>query len=289
MSSPKNRKEPRLRVQVPVSLSIGKKTLHASTEDVSYHGLYVAIDDDLPPLRQLVKVEIQLRGGAETFTPHATVVRHGDDYGKKGVGLELFGRTESQAWDAFVREAQQSPVAPSYPSAPPPLPPVQPGVPAGFGPPPMPAPPYLPQAQAAPIIHGLSDKPPPMAPPVAPPYAGANRRRHARFSLPIEIRVRTSRSIHTAVGIDASLGGLSLCAADLALSIGETIVLNLAQPGTPLSFRVEAIVRRTLPAPHPGTFGYGVEFSGLDDARQTVLQDFFDTAVSTLGGSPRPA
>ncbi len=103
-----NRREPRLRAQVPVLISIGKKTVTASTEDVSYHGLYVAIDER-PALRQLIRVEVQLNRGTETFQTHATVVRHADDYGKVGVGLEFFGRTESATWDSFVQEVQRNP------------------------------------------------------------------------------------------------------------------------------------------------------------------------------------
>ena len=374
MSSEQNRREPRLRVQVPVILSFGKKTAKTATEDISYRGLYVPLEDELPPLRQLVKVEIQLPSGSETFTPHAMVVRHGDDYGKRGVGLEFFGRTESVAWDQFVRDAQQHPQPPTpsvppqpglaagqqpfaqpplaqqpfaHQSAPPPFPqpgfaqhpPAQPFAQQPFtqpfpqaAPQPAPwapygqqappaqqplhghfaagAPPHTPLAPPAPVIHGLTPPPPPpdampvgghFAPPpatawdgeqksapppplasAAPAFTGANRRRHARFPMPIEIRVRTSHSMHVAYGIDASLGGLSLCGNDLALNVGEHLVLNLAQPGTPLSFRVEATVRRTVPAPHAGTFGYGVEFVSLEPTRQTMLQEFYDASSRAL-------
>ncbi len=416
MSSEQNRREPRLRIQVPVILTFGKKTVATATEDISHRGLYVPMEEDLPALRMLVKVEIQLPNGAEAFTPHAMVVRHGDDYGKRGIGLEFFGRTESVAWDQFVRGAQQQPQAQlNSPSAPPPYqqqqqqafappppfgapspgqqpfaqqqpfgappafspataqPPFAQGFPQGgfpqgqqggfpnaqppfaqpafaqppfaqpqheqygqppqgFGPPfpgqayssgsapppPLPAhaqqapqyaapsPPHMPHAPSAPIIHGLTPPPPvpppdgdgsfaqpgapswenerKSAPPPLPPpvFTGADRRRHARFELPIEIRVRTSRSIHVAYGIDASLGGLSLCGSDLALNVGEHLILNLAQPGTPLSFRVEATVRRTVPAPHAGTFGYGVEFVSLEPARRAMLQEFYDASATAL-------
>ncbi len=417
MSSEQNRREPRLRTQVPVILTFGKKTVATTTEDISYRGLYVPMDEDFPALRMLVKVEIQLPNGAEAFTPHAMVVRHGDDYGKRGIGLEFFGRTESVTWDQFVRDTQQQPQAHlSSPSAPPPYqPPALPGFnpqqqafapppfgaptpgqqpfaqgqqplapplpsfspataqppfaqgfsqggfpqdgppqgglshaqppfappqhqqygqpPRGFGPPlpgqafspgstpPLPAqghhaaqfaasaPPHMPHLPSPPIIHGLTPPPPvpppdgsaadvsfahpgapsweherKSAPPPLPPavFTGADRRRHARFELPIEIRVRTSRSIHVAYGIDASLGGLSLCGSDLALNVGEHLILNLAQPGTPLSFRVEATVQRTVPAPHAGTFGYGVEFVSLEPARRTMLQEFYDASATAL-------
>ena len=363
------RKEPRFRIHVPVIVSLGKKTVTIDSEDISYRGLYVPLElDDIPPIRKLIRVEIQLPAGAGTFATHAMVVRHGDDYGKVGIGLEFFGRTESAEWDRFVRESQSadasggqqpqqqqqpppfqgfqpSPSVPPFQAArpasmPPPLPQALPTSPPPFSPqapPPPPAPPpqaFAPQApsppqapppppqapqpppppvahfappyphfapppQPSPIIHGLGDSSPPKAeafpspartaPPIPaaatpePGATGAERRRHARFSMPIEIRVRTARSIHIAHGIDASLGGISLCGADLALTIGDQVILNLAQPGTPLSFRLEAVVRRTLPAPHPGTFGYGLEFIKVDDERHTLLTDFFDTARNTLG------
>lgn len=350
------RKEPRFRVNVPVIVSLGKKTVTIETEDISYRGLYVPLEpDDLPPLRKLIRVELQLHGGTDTFATHAMVVRHGDDYGKIGIGLEFFGRTESADWDRFVRESQATTASaappqvqpapfnppPGFPQTPPPpfvaqpspmpIPPFNPGPPAfppGPPAPPPPPPPISPQPPApppqpahfsppyphfapppqAPVIHGLGQSsppdafnqptqrqsaPPPPFPPQPPPLPtaasgsapppGAERRRHARSPMPIEIRVRTTRSIHVAHGIDASLGGISLCGADLALNIGEQIILNLAQPGTPLSFRVEAMVRRTLPAPHPGTFGYGLEFTQLDEVRQTLLSDFFETAKKAFG------
>ena len=102
-----NRREPRLRAQVPVLITVGKKTVTASTEDVSYHGLYVAIDER-PGLRQLIRVEVQMPNrGTETFSTHATVVRHDNDYGRVGVGLEFFGRTEDGL--SFV---QRQPITP---------------------------------------------------------------------------------------------------------------------------------------------------------------------------------
>ncbi len=92
--------------------------------------------------------------------------------------------------------------------------------------------------------------------------------------------------MHVAHGLDVSLGGVSLCGADLALNIGESIILNIAQPGTNFTFRVDAVVRRTLPSPHPGTFGFGLEFNNLDPARYAMLSQFLDAAAATLGHKP---
>lgn len=88
--------------------------------------------------------------------------------------------------------------------------------------------------------------------------------------------------MHVAWGIDGSNGGVSLCGQDLALHIGEHVVLNLSQPGTPFSFRVEASVRRTVPSPQPGTYAFGLEFMLQDESRATALYEFIATARETI-------
>jgi c-di-GMP-binding flagellar brake protein YcgR len=120
------------------------------------------------------------------------------------------------------------------------------------------------------------------ASPSAPPPGGVERRRHPRVPLPVDIRIRTTRSMHAATGIDVSLGGVSLCAPDLALNIGDQVILNIAQPGTNFTFRLDAVVRRTLPSPHPGTFAFGFEFLPLDGTRQTLLAEFLEAAAAAV-------
>lgn len=85
--------------------------------------------------------------------------------------------------------------------------------------------------------------------------------------------------MHVAHSIDVSLGGVSLAGTDLALSIGEQVILNLLKPGTILSFRLDAVVRRTLPSPFPGTFAFGFEFLPMDPTRLALFSEFLETAV----------
>ena len=112
--------------------------------------------------------------------------------------------------------------------------------------------------------------------------AAGERRRYQRFSFPVDIRVRTSRSMHATRGLDVSLGGVSMCGPDLALNVGEQVILNLSQPGTNFTFRLDAVVRRTLPSPHPGTFAYGCEFLALDPTRFALLVEFLESATASL-------
>jgi len=90
--------------------------------------------------------------------------------------------------------------------------------------------------------------------------------------------------MHQTHGLDVSLGGVSLCGPDLALTIGEQVILNLSQPGTNFTFRLDAVVRRTLPSPHPGTFAFGCEFLPLDPTRFALLVEFLESATAALGG-----
>jgi len=92
--------------------------------------------------------------------------------------------------------------------------------------------------------------------------------------------------MHATIGIDISLGGVSLAGAGLALSVGDNVILNIAQPGTNFTFRVDAVVRRTLPSPHQGTFGFGLEFTGLDQTRYEMLAQFLDAAAAALATRP---
>lgn len=85
--------------------------------------------------------------------------------------------------------------------------------------------------------------------------------------------------MHVAHTIDVSLGGASAAGADLSLSVGEQIIVNLLKPGTILSFRVDAVVRRTLPSPYPGTFAFGFEFLPMEPNRQALFNEFLETAI----------
>lgn len=87
--------------------------------------------------------------------------------------------------------------------------------------------------------------------------------------------------MHVAHSIDVSLGGASIAGGDLALNIGEQVILNLLKPGTILSFRLDAVVRRTLPSPYPSTFAFGFEFLPMDPNRTALFGEFLETAVPT--------
>lgn len=106
---------------------------------------------------------------------------------------------------------------------------------------------------------------------VAPNATGVERRRYPRFPFGAPITVQGSGPAVHATGIDASLGGVSLCAERLALKIGERVNLSLASREGQGRLELDAVVRRTLPSPHPGTFAFGLELSAVSGEKLSIL------------------
>jgi hypothetical protein len=115
---------------------------------------------------------------------------------------------------------------------------------------------------------------------VAPNATGVERRRYPRFPFGAPIAVHGSGQPVHATGIDASLGGVSLCAERLVLKIGETVRLALATRDGQSRFDLEATVRRTLPSPHPGTFAFGLELTALSGEKLANLARLYRSWVT---------
>jgi len=291
------RRDKRLNVELPVTLKVGKKPLFGSTVNVSFHGLSVTVDDP-PPIRQLVQVELDLTTG-KTFAAHMMVVHVSD----KTIGLEFFGRSNNPDWDDFVQGAMRQPATNPNMSGPPPMPTTNPNIvsiprapnigviaPVGAlaGPlsknqlgtsPNVAVPGGFPGTPA----RGVSAVARPSAP--QGPYAGPERRRAPRIGMKLELRLRTLRSIHTAFTSDVSMIGATVLVSDLQAGIGETLIVNLIQPGTSFSFRRDGTLKwaRSLEAPWTQI---GVEFSGLEQMREMLFAEFMNTAFAALQKSP---
>lgn len=185
---------------------------------------------------------------------------------------------------------------PTVPGAPPPPIPgtSSSGVMAAVTPPtaPMAVPPILsgslpPAAQPVAQAPSVAPPPPPPMPhhPTPPPYAGQERRRAPRVHMQLELRLRTRRSIHTAHTVDVSMLGATIIVADHQAQLGETVIVNLIQPGTSFSFRRDGVVKRISVVEGPWSH-VGVEFAMLEPVREVLFAEFMNTAYATLKGPP---
>ena len=101
----------------------------------------------------------------------------------------------------------------------------------------------------------------------------------------LELRLRTPRSIHTAFTSDVSMIGATVLVSDLQAGVGESLIVNLIQPGTSFSFRRDGILKWARPLEAPWT-QIGVEFSGLEQMRELLFAEFMNTAYAALQKSP---
>ncbi|MFO0549689.1 MAG: PilZ domain-containing protein [Polyangiaceae bacterium] len=168
------------------------------------------------------------------------------------------------------------------------LPPPVPLAPSGWPgtnpnvatPPPAPA---APPPRTAPSQPPAPPQPPPrsVTSPVRQPYAGPERRRAPRIEMQIELRLRTPRSIHVGFTVDVSMLGATVATQDIQVQPGESVVVNLIQPGTNFSFRRDGIATRLVAI--EGNWSHvGVAFNALDPTREVMFAEFMNTAYSTL-------
>lgn len=107
------------------------------------------------------------------------------------------------------------------------------------------------------------------------------RRRRPRFAARLEMRVRTQRNIHVAFTRDLSENGLFMEGGpDLAIEIGEPLVLNVIRPESRASVRVTGQARHKR-AIGDG-FGYGVVFDALPAGLEQEMLAFVASAVEFL-------
>ena len=112
-------------------------------------------------------------------------------------------------------------------------------------------------------------------------YGGAERRVAPRVRMQLELRLRTSRSIHVAHTIDISMMGVGVLVADCPAQIGEQVIVNLIQPGTSMSFRRDGSVSRVT-AVVGGWVHVAVQFVPVDPMREVLFANFMNTAYASL-------
>ncbi len=102
------RRDPRFRVERPVTLVRGRRASAALTADVGFRGVRVRTDTP-PPLRELLVLRVNLPTDGEPLEVHGMAVWGGDRGGgaaEPGVGIQFFAvPQESQhRWNEFVRQ-----------------------------------------------------------------------------------------------------------------------------------------------------------------------------------------
>jgi hypothetical protein len=117
--------------------------------------------------------------------------------------------------------------------------------------------------------------------PVSERAPSEERRRRPRFAARLEMRVRTQRNIHVAYTRDLSENGLFMeGGADLAIELGEPLVLNVVRPESRASVRLSGQVRHKR-AIGDG-FGYGVAFDPMPPQLEQEMLAFVTSAVEFL-------
>ena len=117
--------------------------------------------------------------------------------------------------------------------------------------------------------------------PVSERAPSEERRRRPRFAARLEMRVRTQRNIHVAFTRDLSENGLFMeGGADLAVELGEPLVINIVRPESRASVRVtgQARHRRTIGQ----GVGYGVAFDAMPPELEQEMLAFVTSAVEFL-------
>lgn len=112
-------------------------------------------------------------------------------------------------------------------------------------------------------------------------YGGAERRVAPRVSMQLELRLRTSRSIHVAHTIDISMMGVGVLVSDCPAQIGEQVIVNLIQPGTSMSFRRDGSVARVTSV-LGGWVHLALQFAPVDPMREVLFANFMNTAYAAL-------
>jgi len=262
------RRDRRLPVELPVTLKVGKKSMSGTTVNASFKGLLVRAEE-VPGVRQLVQLDLLLPNG-DPFNAHMQVIHSGNGL----AGLEFFGRATHAAWDEFVQTLSRR--AGGTPAQGVSIPP--PGAGSSIAPKYSQAPPPMPSNAPAPTA-GASREWARSGP--APAYTGPERRRAPRITMRLELRLRTTRSIHTAFTTDVSMLSSGLMVPEWTAAIGEQVILNLIQPGTSFSFRRDGVVKRITAVDAAWTH-VGVEFAALEPMREVLFADFMNSAYATL-------
>jgi hypothetical protein len=99
------RRDHRTRISITARIIVRSGAIPVEMVDASVRGLFFRMEE-APPIRQLLKVSIDLPSGTRTY--HAVVVRLVEDQmGHAGVGLRFFalnGENKTE-WESFVAQA----------------------------------------------------------------------------------------------------------------------------------------------------------------------------------------
>ncbi len=162
------RHEPRYRLQIPVTLMLGKQALSLTTEDISFSGLFLRTDE-LLPVRGLIRFQVPIEGRGEPLSLTGMVVHvvapDGGSGRVPGVGVRLYGigGTVMREWVDFAKALRAR-----YPNS--------------------------------------EQRPVRVAP--QPEDVEMVRRREQRFAATLEVRLSTVEELHVVYTRDISRGGM---------------------------------------------------------------------------------
>jgi len=103
------RKEQRVVLKIPVVITSGKEQIQVLTENFSFRGIYLRMDNP-PPIRSFIRLSIPLTVLPDNFSLTGTVVHRvpaKNPLGRApGVGVEFFANTPASrtAWLGFVND-----------------------------------------------------------------------------------------------------------------------------------------------------------------------------------------
>lgn len=102
--TPEQRRAERYPYRLPVTLVRGREEIPLLTEDVSYHGFFLATDD-LPPIRHLLRMRLLLPPFNRELSVFGMAVHHVAEFDRQpGVGVQLYAldRAARAVWENFV-------------------------------------------------------------------------------------------------------------------------------------------------------------------------------------------
>lgn len=112
MSNPQRRRDKRYSVQLPLVIRWGNKRIECLTDDVSYRGLFVRVDDP-PRVRELIQIEAELPPDGAPFASHGmTVWAHRPEQGgdrAPGAGIQFYAMGEERPkWEMFINHVRKT-------------------------------------------------------------------------------------------------------------------------------------------------------------------------------------
>jgi len=112
MENSKRRRDKRYRLQIPLVIRWGHKRLECLTQDVSYRGLFVEMDDP-PRVRELIQIEAFLPPDEIAFASHGMTVwaLRPEDAGDRapGAGIQFYAMgQERPKWEMFINHIRKT-------------------------------------------------------------------------------------------------------------------------------------------------------------------------------------